>query len=790
MLYSTLSFLLILGTFLFTANPVFASSLPVDLTNPQPGPYTLKQQDSLSFRFPAVPKNRSVHLSWEARVNTRRQGGSSFQLKLLLNNQEITGIHPTLPSRLLNKPISFPHKKSVLYWYALHTGWRIAHAPSFSPVRPLLGHSNDDYLFVLDITDLSHSDSANELIFQRLIGKLFDDLIIRNISITYHDNTGEFSRKTSSSAQNAIENNKKISFANLTMDNIAPHITSEALGIRLGSHTLQLSSFYTMPGGQQMKLPGAENPASRSEGKLETADFSVQRRAHWEAGRLSIEETVTNRQAHKPLALRITHRLEFASLAVKEVRFGGRADPWMTQSYNPANPTLYVQLDPINTGIVLEDDVMRAQHELIAEPQMHRIGWQTNQFVLAAGAQHTFRYSWYVATQGDYFTFINRIRHDWKVPRRLDGPLVLMFKPDAILDIPLEQLQREIARLGIKGFSSAGGWKDPLVKEKNLRTIGFGAGVMMPFFANYRSRLQQTALLIQKAAPDIYRLLYSHMHLHSPESPQDDKNFSREWMTLPNGKRFFRSSSDFKSVGGIIPEADGQFGQAFRQVIAQLLPELHYNGIYLDESNSGGNNAWTYNRYDGVSGDIDFKTNKIVQTKASGYLIGLPYRLAFYQWLQKQNYFLLANGPPVTMAENQTSFFRMAETHKVPHRAYETHLYTPLVYTSPNPSMEVIRERLMMGTIPFRVAPGAASTVLKYFFPITIEALGQGYIIGEERVITAISGDFRPADTTAKSGELFLFDKQGSLLSSQDVSLTTAIHITVPDNGLAVLLSK
>jgi hypothetical protein len=153
-----------------------------------------------------------------------------------------------------------------------------------------------------------------------------------------------------------------------------------------------------------------------------------------------------------------------------------------------------------------------------------------------------------------------------------------------------------------------------------------------------------------------------------------------------------------------------------------------------------------------------------------------------------QGYFLIANGTPVNMAENQLSFPRQMEAHRAPQRAYEVHLYTPLAFTVANPSIEVIRETLMRGAIPFRAAPGAKSEVLKHFFPLTITALGQGYIIGEERVVTAVSGTFRP--TSAKgNGSLFLFDAEGKLTTTQDVNLATEIQVDVPSDGLAVLVA-
>ena len=210
--------------------------------------------------------------------------------------------------------------------------------------------------------------------------------------------------------------------------------------------------------------------------------------------------------------------------------------------------------------------------------------------------------------------------------------------------------------------------------------------------------------------------------------------------------------------------------------------------LSVDESKSNGVNPWTYNRYDGLSGDLDANTNEASALKGHSYILGLPYRLSFYKCLMDNAHFLLANGAPANMEENRLGFPRMVEAHRSTFRAYETHFHTPLAYTSPSPSVEVIRECLMMGTIPFRVRPGGKSDVLKHFFPITVSEIGRGFIIGDDRVITAVSGAFSLASHFRK-GVLHLFRKDGvESKVPETLEFEGPLHIRVPDDGIVILV--
>jgi len=739
--------------------------------------HILSQGEELKLIFPAAPQGRQIRLGWEARMDSPKEGGSNFHLEIELNGRQVGAMLTRRKPRLINKPVKADRKSRSLYWYADEAGWRIPYSPNFNMARKLVGYSDDDYGSEVNVTDLCRNDGNNELIFRQREVKGPKNLILRNVYLSYYQLPSSEDQKLEANLVPNLENSQ-----------IKSLMSSNELGIQMGSVKLLVSSRYSLPGGGWAALKGVYEKSGHG-GILKHADFHVKRTVRSENDRLVVEEIVQNLRKDRPIGIRIEHRIEFGDLILEDVSLGGRPDPSLTSFHSPSNPTVFAKLGGPGIGVVLEDDAMRAQHELIFEIDPDRIGWQTHQFALAQSKTYRFQYSIYPIGKGDYFTFINKVRQHWGSPRHMDGPYALMFDPDKILNMKADLLKEEIERLGIKGFGSRA-WHMSYPSGKEKRLVAFGTGVMIPEFEKYRSALRNAATLIHGLSPGTKLFVYANMHRQAPMNNDILRKFREELVMRHNGTPFSEKIAETNPTYGMVPSTTGPFGQKFIETVEAMIRDLGFDGIYLDESKCPGGNTWTYNRFDGLSGNLDSKSNEVKATKASIFLLGLPYRLQLYEWLSKRNLFILANGSPPTMVESRMNFLRMVETHRRAFRAYETHLNTPLAYTMANPPMNVIREKLMMGTIPFRVAPGAKHNVLKYFFPLTITELGKGYIISEERIITAVPGLFA-LPSRFKKGLLYLFDMTGVFSRAPEiVDLKQPFQIEVPNNGIAVLIGE
>ena len=129
----------------------------------------------------------------------------------------------------------------------------------------------------------------------------------------------------------------------------------------------------------------------------------------------------------------------------------------------------------------------------------------------------------------------------------------------------------------------------------------------------------------------------------------------------------------------------------------------------------------------------------------------------------------------------------MVETNDRASRAFETNLYSPLCYTSGGtPSIATIRQRLEHGAIPLRITLRGKWPILGLFYPLTPIEIHRGWILAEERLITARSGKF--AWDTKATGTLYLFDAKARQVEKKQVTVPAdGLDIVVPDGGLVVL---
>ena len=100
--------------------------------------------------------------------------------------------------------------------------------------------------------------------------------------------------------------------------------------------------------------------------------------------------------------------------------------------YGYGNTTAFVSLSAGGLGVVLEDDVFRAQGGAAIPPQPFNGFWlpqiYNSYFGLGAGQSYTMEWSIYLLASGNYFDFINAVRSDQRASARIDNHIFL-FDP-------------------------------------------------------------------------------------------------------------------------------------------------------------------------------------------------------------------------------------------------------------------------------------------------------------------------------------------------------------------------
>jgi hypothetical protein len=294
------------------------------------------------------------------------------------------------------------------------------------------------------------------------------------------------------------------------------------------------------------------------------------------ADRVEVRDTFVN-TGSVVVALHVRHAVATDTVWT---HLGGRLDPSDADAYSPWNPTVFT---PVGTsaglGLVAEDDVLRQQLYVDADPATRTIGMRTDMLCLAPGDRKTLVWSAYPIRTASYWDFINRVRMDWLVDRTIPGSFV-WFTPDAILAMPLDRLRERLDQQRTAIASLFGGWVDPLRKDRPP-FIGFGTGVLRDELADYRRRLTQAVQRLKEARPDIAVLLYFDTQRDS--APDATRRFADSLIVDAGGNRERVDwSGQFSPSWGMVPTPDDGFGRAMRDVVTAMRG-LGADGLYWDE---------------------------------------------------------------------------------------------------------------------------------------------------------------------------------------------------------------
>ena len=217
-----------------------------------------------------------------------------------------------------------------------------------------------------------------------------------------------------------------------------------------------------------------------------------------------------------------------------------------------------------------------------------------------------------------------------------------------------------------------------------------------------------------------------------------------------------------------LPIPGSEFSKSMDKVLDLCFDRLGADGIFWDEMSHSMSQYHYGKPWDRVSGDIDPVTHEVAQLKSSVSLLTEPWRLQAAQRILKRGP-LVANGMPYCKRIRELKFPAMTETAQSSFAA-RGHVYTPIILSdhlsesSFQDTYNNILKGLDYGCVFFfyRWEPKMEyETITSKMYPITPVELGQGFIIGEERILTRRSGLFGWGDNS--TAEVFFYDQHGKL---------------------------
>jgi hypothetical protein len=233
----------------------------------------------------------------------------------------------------------------------------------------------------------------------------------------------------------------------------------------------------------------------------------------------------------------------------------------------------------------------------------------------------------------------------------------------------------------------------------------------------------------------------------------------------------------------------GTLNNSFGRVIVDQVEKvfrLGFNGMWHDDYGEfGGHGGYTFNTFDGSTAFLHPSNLSVQYTAASLALVQLEVEMKIKDITQAAGGFMTCNGAPLTRTEIRRGFGQHVAENAFQQVSEHVQLFTPIMLNRPPGGCDDIdplyRRRatsMETGLYDPRTGCGAAcwnvlahldfgvlseldqvpfprynatgglvrSTLHSYLFPITPQELGEGFVIGTDRLVTKISGTFSNAE--------------------------------------------
>ena len=769
----------------------------------------LSPRQSVVYNIPAIdPQGKRVTLSFLARGKSTNYSGYNNGLQVRINGRIVRAAEDRRMVRLLNKPLQFPYgqwKGTTYIWdryYEPGTGWVIIYAPDYKPSdkRPWL---LDQWArTVLAVEDLLHSDKPNVIEFSNEHPRRRAVILIDNVVIAKTDQKGFGNLKPVPPFPDHPP--RRTDFASLKNPDVKVDSTG-GLIIQQGGKNYQFETLFSYPQGGFNLLgsgPAPEDPEKQfsstikvtaldTQSWLVTAQgkyYNVSRLVKLSWGKVHVTDTITNK-TDSLLGVIVDHHLVLGSDLLPNVLLGGGADPALNNVHRRYNPTVFVPLDNGGLGLVASDTLTRLQARFFYDMDRRWAGVRNEHLAIAPKDSYTTTRTIYVLDSegyGDYFDFVNYVRRDWGSNFLSNGPYVFSG-PGRLLRIDDQTLIEAVKANNLYSIILTCSVRHPETGKSGSWFTEYYWGKPSPAFNQYAKQIDQAVAKLRRAVPQV-KIIHKY---HSLLNVLDDlENFPDSIVHGPDGK--------LVHYGGYrdmtYPTLTNSYGKGMSNMIEVIMDKHKVDGLYWDEFSGAGSGDSiiipyaTFNQSDNHTAIIDPKTKQIIATAAMINLLSDPWTKNALKRLEADNAVLMANGPPCMPDYNAIKFPRMVEAQDHPARTLETNLYSPLCYTSGGRlSIATFRKLLAYGGVSLRSSASSKWPVVGMCFPLTPIELHRGWILAEERLITARSGRF--AWDTQTSGTLYKFNADGKQVETKAVTVPAqGLDIVVPDDGLVILI--
>jgi hypothetical protein len=698
------------------------------------------QTATVHFDASPVPAGLQAVLRFWARLDTKTVAGYTQCLRLVLNEQPLSG------ERLLNKKLRVKARSGQVS--SMYAGERLTvfYAPDFdSPTdHPHYGLTGGvvPCLFEVDVTDRIES-GANEL-------------VLRNDAAASVQNILHVGRGTLVYQVPSLEAVEKSAPPTGPIPTIMPrrdlrtNYTAEALPdakilLKFASTQVVVESRFSTP--QPGWVQGSNDYFSHAR-RLEQNDEGV-----------VVYDTFTNKTTEN---LGIMHRHQ-ANLgrAVQKLWLAGLEKPsGAGESRLPANCTTFAAADTWGLGFVAADDVFRVHCTNYGVDGS--IGLADNNLVLPPGASYTAQWILVPVEAPDYYRFINTARRFIGANFLIDGGFAFLRAGELTEAWSDDQVQK-------------------FLEYKNPKYV------CATIHSNYKGRYSHGTAFQQvdherfpraferwrRLYPDVSCLVYFHCFLDVTDEAETQFHEAR---TLRSNGSQANYGKEHQRL--FLPLTDNSYGAAVRKNVDIILDKIGADGVYWDEHEYSSEQYHYGEPWDRFSGDIDPKSMQLRGLKSSVTLLTEDWRVKLAKHILSRGA-LIGNGAPYTRAMAALNFPCFVETGAITN-CTGSHLYSPialgdhLTERNQQHAYETMLAALDYGCVyhwynDMTVTP-THKTITSQMFPITPLEIHAGYIIGEQRIVTRLSGTYGWGDNSRH--ELHVYNGQGEEVTDFDAPFT------------------
>ena len=544
--------------------------------------------------------------------------------------------------------------------------------------------------------------------------------------------------------------------------------------------------------------------------------YSLERTVRLAGRRAVVADKITN-TGEQDVGILYCHVLGTAK-AFSQRRIAGadQAGANMTSE----NPSAFVGLAESRLGWIAEDDIGRLQLALAAT--VNRVRMSVNHFALQPGNSHTFRWAVYpFGKEADYWAFVNLVRRDWDVNFTMRGPWTWidlsskmdLFRDEAKLKAYFERNRAQVAAFGpwvdydnynaMTGKPATRAETRAMMQEamRAIKKVNPDITCVGCIECNLVSLPAPVAEAIYATVKGQPQGQYAFTDEHMAILRKHDIRWKDCLLQRPDGKYryelYYRGPErkyPMMAIAVFPAEANDQHKYWLDQA-KFLLEEVGLDGLYIDQFNlafSAGQ-RYSYHAWDGVTVDIDKRTGRITRRYTDGGYVSIGARTDLARYVLSKGTYMIANTFPSVpqmqavpmhrFNESEWSFDPMTwkEGEKPPWRPYpcKGHLSTPIAlgfrpqrvaggeqdYARVIMKMAIayLRHGLLYyhyGTEIPEEGPGAGEYgAINHMFPMTPVELHEGWIVGEERTITAVSGTYKWSNP--RRPKVLVFDIKG-----------------------------